>query len=93
MKNAPVNAEAAMDIALSEAGFVHGAQACREMMARFVENSALTSPATLAGSIRANWHPGWGDDPGPIVGDIPTDPLGDLALQIEMNDIDREGRE
>lgn len=40
--------------------FVLGAQACREMMARFVE---AQDPA-IANSIRLNWHPGWGKDPG-----------------------------
>jgi hypothetical protein len=42
--------------------FARGAQACREMMARFVEQGGDTNTAA---SIRANWHPGWGDDPGP----------------------------
>ena len=41
--------------------FREGAQACREMMARFVEHGG---DATTAASIRANWHPGWGKDPG-----------------------------
>ncbi len=41
--------------------FVEGAQACREMMARFVEQGG---DAVTAASIRANWHPGWGKDPG-----------------------------
>lgn len=41
--------------------FIAGAQACREMMARFVEQGG---DATTAASIRANWHPGWGRDPG-----------------------------
>ena len=41
--------------------FVLGAQACREMMARFVEQ---VGDAVTANSIRANWHPGWGKDPG-----------------------------
>lgn len=41
--------------------FIAGAQACREMMARFVEQGG---DATTAASIRANWHPGWGKDPG-----------------------------
>lgn len=40
--------------------FARGAQACREMMARFV---AATHP-DIATSIRLNWHPGWGGDPG-----------------------------
>lgn len=40
--------------------FQRGAQACREMMARFVE---ATHPQ-IAQSIRLNWHPGWGADPG-----------------------------
>ena len=45
----------------AEEMFVEGAQACREMMARFVEQGG--DHATAA-SIRANWHPGWGGDPG-----------------------------
>lgn len=39
------------------AGFVM----CREIMARFVENGG---DATTAASIRANWMPQLGDDPG-----------------------------
>ncbi len=38
-----------------------GAQHCREMMARFVEQGG--DPVTAA-SIRANWSPSWGPDPG-----------------------------
>ncbi len=41
--------------------FVSGAQHMREMLARFVEQGG---DATIAQSIRANWHPGWGKDPG-----------------------------
>jgi len=41
--------------------FARGAQACREMMARFVEQGG---DAATAQSIRSNWHPGWGEDPG-----------------------------
>lgn len=44
-----------------KAAFVAGAQACREMMARFVEQGG--DPVT-ASSIRANWAPSWGPDPG-----------------------------
>lgn len=86
----PGPSDAEMDIALSEAGFVHGAQVCREMLARFVENSPPTDMKVLAGSIRANWHPGWGVDPGRLSGEIPDNPLGDLAEQIEILDIERE---
>lgn len=42
--------------------FQRGAQAMREMLARFVEQGG---DATTAASLRANWHPGWNDDPGP----------------------------
>lgn len=45
----------------AHAAFVVGAQACREMMARFVEQGG--DPLTAA-SIRANWPPSWGADPG-----------------------------
>lgn len=53
-----------------KAAFVAGAQACREMMARFVAPQDVST----AQSIRANWHPGWGKDPGKFDGDIPTLP-------------------
>lgn len=43
--------------------FAKGAQVCREMLARFVEQGG---DYTTAGSIRANWNPAWGDDPGRI---------------------------
>lgn len=41
--------------------FIEGAQAMREMLARFVEQGG---DATTAMSIRANWMPSWGKDPG-----------------------------
>lgn len=41
--------------------FRRGAQACREMLARFVEQGG---DATTAASIRANWNPDWGIDLG-----------------------------
>ena len=41
--------------------FVAGARACREMMARFVEQGG---DRNIAISIRANWNPSWGKDPG-----------------------------
>jgi hypothetical protein len=47
--------------------FRDGAQACREMMARFVEqggDGVSGIYAVIAASIRANWRPSWGDDPG-----------------------------
>lgn len=44
-----------------KASFVTGAQACREMLARFVEQGG---DAITAMSIRANWSPSWGPDPG-----------------------------
>jgi hypothetical protein len=47
--------------AQADDAFINGAQACREMLARFVEQSG---DAVIAASIRANWHPGWGPDPG-----------------------------
>ena len=40
--------------------FTSGLQAMREMIARFVEPE---SPM-IAESIRANWNPSWGPDPG-----------------------------
>jgi hypothetical protein len=47
--------------------FVAGAQQMREMLARFVENSPGNpnpDPKVIAQSMRANWVPGWGEDPG-----------------------------
>jgi hypothetical protein len=44
-----------------QAAFAEGAQACREMMARFIEQGG---DAVAAMSIRANWNPAWGQDPG-----------------------------
>jgi hypothetical protein len=48
---------------IGTACFVKGVQICREMMARFVEQGGDT---VTAGSIRANWNPSWGADPGPV---------------------------
>lgn len=50
--------------------FAEGAQACREMMARFVEQGGDDA---IAESIRAHWHPGWGKDPGRPE-EVATDP-------------------
>lgn len=41
--------------------FTAGLQAMREMLARFVEQGG--NPV-IAESIRANWNPSWGADPG-----------------------------
>ena len=49
--------------------FIAGAQYMREMLARFVEQGG---DPVIAGSIRANWVPSWGADPGPIPA---TDPI------------------
>lgn len=51
--------------------FIAGAQYMREMLAGFVEQGG---DAVTAASIRANWHPGWGDDPGKLEGEIPDGP-------------------
>ena len=45
----------------AEEMFIEGAQAMREMLARFVEQGG---DHVTAASIRSNWHPGWGKDPG-----------------------------
>jgi hypothetical protein len=45
----------------AEEMFREGLQAMREMLARFVEQGG---DATTAASIRANWNPSWGKDPG-----------------------------
>jgi hypothetical protein len=44
--------------------FTGGLQAMREMIARFVEGGGDTPCKALAESIRANWNPSWGADPG-----------------------------
>lgn len=51
--------------------FISGAQIMREMLARFVEWGGDT---TTANSIRANWVPDWGKDPGKWDEPIPSDP-------------------
>lgn len=56
--------------ARAEELFISGAQIMREMLARFVEQGG---DATTAASIRANWVPDWGKDPGKWEGPIPTD--------------------
>lgn len=48
---------------------ITAAQVMREMLARFVEAESQT----IAESIRANWIPSWGADPGKWEGPIPSD--------------------
>jgi hypothetical protein len=50
--------------------FTGGAQVMREMLARFVEQGG---DSVTAASIRANWVPSWGKDPGPWTDPIPQD--------------------
>lgn len=58
-----------------ELAFIAGAQACREMMARFVEQGGDDSTAA---SIRANWNPAWSlADPG-APASVEDDPFGTL---------------
>jgi len=45
----------------AEEMFIEGAQAMREMLARFVEQGGHVE---IANSIRLNWKPSWGRDPG-----------------------------
>jgi hypothetical protein len=59
-ENDPIHTEDALRDATWVA-FRLGAQGTREMMARFVEQGG---DAVIAGSIRANWNPEWGADPG-----------------------------
>jgi hypothetical protein len=56
-------------------GFIKGARVCREMMARFVEQGGTETERNIATSIRANWRPSWGDDPGPPDQAIYVDPF------------------
>ena len=46
---------------VAEQKFIDGLQAMREMLAQFVEQAGDT---TTAMSLRANWSPSWGADPG-----------------------------
>lgn len=48
---------------------IAAAQAMREMLARFVEQGG---DAVTANSIRLNWIPSWGADPGKLDGEIPA---------------------
>lgn len=59
-----MNIKQTFDDALAETEELHRAhcQHCREMLARFVEQGG---DAVTAASIRANWNPSWGEDPGP----------------------------
>jgi hypothetical protein len=47
----------------AEEMFVEGAQAMRELLARFVEQGGHPE---IANSIRLNWRPSWGKDPGAL---------------------------
>lgn len=47
-----------------DAAFVAGAREMREMIARFVEQGGSEIEKRIAISIRANWSPQWGKDPG-----------------------------
>lgn len=51
---------------IAKEAFLRGAEVCREMMARFVEQGG---DASTAASIRANWNPNWGADRGRIDGE------------------------
>lgn len=61
----------AMSSSWAHRSFLLGATACREMLARFVDQGG---DATTAASIRANWHPAWGQNPEPIQGELPEPP-------------------
>jgi hypothetical protein len=44
--------------------FIAGAQQMREMLARFVEQGPDSPSHVIAKSMRLNWAPTWGKDPG-----------------------------
>lgn len=74
--------------------FRRGAQACREMLARFVEQGG---DETTAVSIRANWHPEWGDDPGrpdelPTIPQISAKPASIDAVDTYRGWVIHQGR-
>lgn len=60
MPRAVFEAQASLQNEVHRVYFRAGLLACREHMARFVE----AQDPTIATSIRANWWPGLGDDPG-----------------------------
>lgn len=60
-----------------EDAFRAGAQQMREMLARFVEQGGSEAEKNIAISIRANWVPNCGDDPGK-----PDDVYSDLWVSI-----------
>lgn len=67
-----------------------GAQAMREMQARFVEQGG--DPVT-AGSMRVNWNPSWGEDPGPLdrsVKVLPMNADGLVWLTAKRSALDEE---
>jgi hypothetical protein len=45
--------------------YVDGLRDMREMLARFVEQGGTESEKRIAQSMRLNWNPAWGPDPGP----------------------------
>jgi len=65
--------------------FINGAQVCREMVARFVEQGGDSATAE---SIRANWRPSWGNDPG-----TPPQEYYDRAAPCDIRERARELRE
>lgn len=48
-----------------EDAFRAGAAQMREMLARFVEQGGSDLEKVIAQSMRLNWVPNWGKDPGP----------------------------
>lgn len=44
--------------------FRAGAAQMREMLARFVEHGPVSDPKVIAQTMRLNWVPNWGKDPG-----------------------------
>jgi hypothetical protein len=47
-----------------EDAFRAGAAQMREMLARFVEQGGSVAEKKIASSMRLNWVPNWGTDPG-----------------------------
>jgi len=68
-----MEADPVFDETRVEEAFRDGLRACREYMARFVEQGG---DVQTAASIRANWNPAWGIDEGRIDGEISIDPWG-----------------
>ena len=81
----------------AEEMFRAGLQAMREMLARFVEQGGHPDGPVIANSMRLNWNPSWGPDPGKpdvIIDDCwdartssPSDNRADLPPEVSRSEL------